>query len=153
MIHVLRHEQKLPISLEEAWAFFSNPRNLDAITPDDMGFRIETCHSEEMHEGQIITYRIRVAPGVRLSWVTEIKSVEPGRSFVDEQRFGPYKFWHHRHTFEEIEGGVSTEDLVHYAVPFGILGEPARRILVAPRLRAIFDFRRRALEKRFGRMP
>lgn len=152
MIHVLRQEQRLPISIEEAWEFFSSPRNLEEITPEDMGFRIESCLSETMHVGQIITYRVNLAPGIWMPWVTEIKAVDEGRSFVDEQRFGPYKFWHHLHTFDEIEGGVLIGDLVYYAVPFWPFGELARKVLVKPKLERIFGFRTQVLEERFGKM-
>lgn len=150
MIHVLEQEQRLPISITEAWDFFSSPRNLDAITPPELGFRIESLRSESMHEGQIITYRVKVLPGVWIPWVTEIKAVEEGRSFIDEQRFGPYRFWHHRHVFEEVEGGVLMKDLVHYAMPFRPLGELGHGLFVRPKLERIFEFRRKVLEERFG---
>ncbi len=150
MMHVLEQEQLLPITLEEAWSFFSSPRNLDSITPPELGFRIESCHSERMHEGQIITYKVKVAPAVWIPWVTEIKAVEEGRAFVDEQRFGPYRFWHHRHTFEAVDGGVRMGDLVHYALPFGPLGSVVHRFFVRPKLERIFAFRREILEEKFG---
>ena len=149
MIHALEQEQFLPISMAEAWEFFSSPRNLDAITPPELGFRIESLRSEKMHEGQIITYRVKIIPGVWIPWVTEIKAVDEGKSFVDEQRFGPYKFWHHRHWFEETEGGVLMKDLVHYAMPFWPLGEVGHGIFVRPKLERIFGFRREILDKRF----
>jgi ligand-binding SRPBCC domain-containing protein len=151
-MHVLRQTQDLPISMEEAWAFFSTPRNLDDITPDELGFRIESLHSDTMHEGQIITYKVKVAPGIWIPWVTEIKAVEEGVAFVDEQRFGPYRFWHHRHHFEPVEGGVRMHDLVHYALPMGPFGEVAHAFFVKKKLGRIFGFRREVLEKRFGKM-
>ena len=149
MIHVLEQEQWLPLTMAEAWSFFSSPRNLDAITPPDLGFRIVSLLSEKMHEGQIVTYKVKVAPTVWISWVTEIKAVEEGRSFVDEQRFGPYKFWHHRHTFEERDGGVLMRDVVHYALPFGPIGEVVHGLFVRRKLEWIFGFRRKELERRF----
>ena len=149
MIHALEQEQFLPISMAEAWEFFSSPRNLDAITPPELGFRIESLRSEKMHEGQIITYKVKIIPGVWIPWVTEIKAVDEGKSFVDEQRFGPYKFWHHRHWFEETEGGVLMKDLVHYAMPFWPFGEVGHGIFVRPKLERIFGFRREILDKRF----
>lgn len=150
-IHTLAQTQDLPISMEEAWDFFSSPRNLDEITPDELGFKIESLHSETMHEGQIITYKVMVAPGVWIPWVTEIKAVEEGVAFVDEQRFGPYKFWHHRHHFEPIEGGVRMHDLVHYALPMGPFGAIAHGLFVRKKLERIFGFRREVLEERFGK--
>lgn len=150
IIHTLEQEQRLPLTLEEAWEFFSSPRNLDAITPPELGFRIVSLPGERMYEGQIITYRVKIAPGLWLPWVTEIKAVEEGRAFVDEQRFGPYRFWHHRHRFEEIPGGVVMTDLVHYALPFGPLGNLVHRCFVRRKLRRIFEFRREILQRRFG---
>ncbi|GAA5483498.1 SRPBCC family protein [Haloferula sargassicola] len=149
-VHILEQTQRLAIPLDAAWAFFSSPRNLDEITPPELGFRIESCRSDTMHEGQIITYKVMAFPGIWLPWVTEIKAVEEGRSFIDEQRSGPYAFWHHRHTFEEIEGGVEMTDLVHYALPFWPVGELAHGLLVRPKLERIFSFRRKSLGERFG---
>lgn len=149
-LHTLEQEQRLPISLETAWEFFSSPRNLDEITPGDLGFKITRLSDEKMHEGQIITYKVKVAPLVWVPWVTEIKCVDEGRSFVDEQRFGPYKFWHHRHTFEEIPGGVLMRDLVHYGLPLGPLGAIAHAVFVGSKLKRIFHFRKQELARRFG---
>lgn len=149
-IYRLTQEQVLPVSLPEAWAFFSSPQNLDAITPRDLGFRIVSCDSGPMCESQIIEYRIRVAPGLWLPWVTEIKSVDPGHSFVDEQRFGPYRFWHHRHQFDAVPGGVLMRDLVHYALPFDPLARLVHALFVRPKLERIFQFRREELVRRFG---
>lgn len=148
-LHTLEQEQTLPISLDEAWDFFSSPANLDAITPDDLGFRITCPLADRMFEGQIITYRIRLAPLVDMTWVTEIKSVEERRAFVDEQRFGPYKFWHHRHEFESVTGGVLMRDKVHYALPFGPLGGIAHTLFVRRKLECIFRFRYDLLAERF----
>jgi ligand-binding SRPBCC domain-containing protein len=149
-IHVLEQEQQLPISLEEAWDFFSSPRNLDAITPPDLGFRIVHCPGDKMYEGQIITYKVKIAPAAWVSWVTEIKAVEERRAFVDEQRAGPYRFWHHRHAFEETDEGVRMSDLVHYALPFGPFGGIAHAMFVRRKLEWIFESRRRILAERFA---
>jgi ligand-binding SRPBCC domain-containing protein len=151
MLHVLSREQFLPVSPEEAWDFFSSPRNLDSITPPDLGFRIVHCPAEKMHEGQIIEYRVKILPAVWVPWVTEIKGVDEGRSFIDEQRFGPYKFWHHLHAFEAVEGGVKVHDLVHYIMPLGPLGSIAHLLFARRKLQRIFDFRREEMEQRFGR--
>lgn len=138
-IHTLCQEQVLPIPREEAWKFFSSPANLDEITPADLGFETTSEPESPMYEGQIITYRVRIAPGVSMPWVTEIKYVLPGESFVDEQRSGPYRFWHHRHTFETIPGGVLMRDKVHYALPFGPFGAIAHGVFVRRKLRWIFN--------------
>jgi ligand-binding SRPBCC domain-containing protein len=153
VLHHLSREQVLPITLQAAWDFFSSPRNLDALTPPEVDMKIVHCSSGTMHEGQIVAYRIRLAPLVRVSWVTEIKAVEEGRSFIDEQRFGPYKFWHHRHSFEAVPGGVKVRDDVHYMMPFGPFGELAHLTFARRKLERIFDFRVQALERRFGAPP
>ena len=150
MIGILEQEQFLPISRQEAWSFFSDPRNLEEITPDELGFEIVSGAGEPVHEGQIIAYRVKILPGIRMGWVTEIKAVEPGVAFVDEQRFGPYKFWHHRHSFEEVEGGVLMRDRVHYDVGWWIFGWIAERAFVSRKLGYIFAERRKVLELRFG---
>ncbi len=149
-IHTLQQEQRLPITLEAAWEFFSSPRNLDEITPGDLGFKIVSLPGEKMYEGQIITYKVMIFPGVWVPWLTEIKSVDEGHSFVDEQRFGPYKFWHHRHTFESVPGGVLMRDLVHYGLGFGPFGAIAHAVFVGAKLRSIFGFRQKELARKFG---
>ncbi len=149
-IHTLEQEQRLPITLEAAWEFFSSPRNLDEITPGDLGFKIVSLPGDKMYEGQIITYKVMVVPGIWVPWVTEIKSVDEGHAFVDEQRFGPYKFWHHRHTFEVIEGGVLMRDLVHYGLGFGPFGAIAHAVFVGAKLKSIFNFRKAELTRKFG---
>lgn len=147
---MLEQHQRLAVSRDDAWEFFSTPRNLNQLTPPDVGFKILSQPGERLYEGQIITYRISVLPLASLSWVTEIKSVEVGKSFVDEQRFGPYAFWHHRHTFEDADGGVVIGDHVHYAVGWGPIGAFAHAMFVRRKLEAIFAFRRKFLAARFG---
>jgi ligand-binding SRPBCC domain-containing protein len=151
MLHSLSREQFLPISLADAWDFFSSPRNLDSITPPELGLRTIGCPAGKMYEGQIISYKVKILPAIWVPWVTEIKAVDEGRSFIDEQRFGPYKFWHHRHTFEAVEDGVKVGDLVHYIMPLGPLGSGAHALFARRKLQRIFDFRQEVLERRFGR--
>jgi ligand-binding SRPBCC domain-containing protein len=151
-LHTLQQEQTLPITPAEAWDFFSSPANLDEITPDDLGFKITSPLAEKMFNGQIITYRVRIAPMLHVTWVTEIKHVEEGRAFVDEQRFGPYKFWHHRHEFEPVPGGVCMRDKVYYALPYGLFGALAHALFVRRKLEWIFHYRRELLTRRFGDM-
>ena len=147
---VLRETQRLPISLMEAWRFFSDPRNLPRITPPSLGLEVTSDLPGEMYPGMIITYRVRLVPGVSVGWVTEITQVREPSLFVDEQRFGPYRFWHHEHHFREVEGGVEMEDIVHYALPFGKIGGVFGGPLVRRRLARIFAFRRRFLAGEFG---
>lgn len=149
-MYTLHQTQKLPITLEQAWIFFSDPKNLNAITPDSMGFVTLSGDDRKMYEGQIIHYKISPFPLVSMQWVTEIKHMKPQEYFVDEQRFGPYSFWHHKHFFTETENGVFMEDIVHYKIPFGILGQMVHPFLVKPKLKEIFKFRQSKLIELFG---
>jgi ligand-binding SRPBCC domain-containing protein len=151
-IYTLKRKQVLPITLEEAWPFFSTPRNLEQITPAFLRFQIVSEIPDDIYNGLIICYRIRAVAGLPMTWVTEIKQVEPLGQFVDEQRLGPYRFWHHLHRFRAVTGGVEVEmeDIVHYVMPWGWIGELVHAVFVRARLRAIFDFRRDYLENYFG---
>jgi len=149
IVHHLKQTQILPLTMEQAWEFFSTPRNLDQITPDDLGFKITYLPSEQMYAGQIITYKVMICPGVWVPWVTEISHVDEGVSFVDQQLSGPYKLWHHRHTFEPHPEGVLMTDLVHYSIGFSLLGEIPHRLFVRRKLERIFQFRQQVLAELF----
>ena len=149
-IYTLHSKQNLPISLEEAWKFLSNPKNLKTITPPYMGFKTLSGDDRDMFAGQIIQYIVTPVFGIPMKWVTEITHVQDKRYFVDEQRFGPYALWHHKHFLKEIPGGVEMEDIVDYKVPMGILGQMVHPFLVAPKLKEIFDFRTKKLIELFG---
>lgn len=149
-LHRLEARQVLPVSLAEAWDFFSDAANLPRITPPWLSFTVTSELPPRMHPGMIATYTVSPLPGVRVGWVTEITHVAAPHLFVDEQRFGPYRFWHHQHHFAEVEGGVEVRDVVHYALPLQPVSALVRRWMVAPRLRGIFEFRRRTLEGIFG---
>jgi ligand-binding SRPBCC domain-containing protein len=151
-IYNLRKEQFLPISLQEAWAFFSSPKNLAKITPEHMNFKIlYQSGGDKAYAGQIIRYQINVLPFVPVHWVTEITQVKEPFQFIDEQRFGPYALWHHQHHFEEVKGGVLMTDEVNYAIPFGILGRFAHWLFVAKEVNRIFEHRFRTLEDYFSK--
>jgi ligand-binding SRPBCC domain-containing protein len=152
-LHILRVEQRLPIAVDQAWDFLSDPRNLPRITPPSMGFRITSDLPGRMYAGMIVVYRVSPMLGVPLTWVTEITQVEEPRFFVDEQRFGPYRFWHHQHHLRPVPGGTEMRDIVHYALPRLPGAGVARALIVGPQLRRIFEFRRRVLEERFGTLP
>ncbi|MBW4056410.1 MAG: SRPBCC family protein [Proteobacteria bacterium] len=145
----LERTQTLPISLETAWEFFSNPANLVKITPPEMDFRITSPPQSVIYGGQIITYTVRPFLRVAVNWTTEITHVEAPNFFVDEQRFGPYRFWHHQHRFREVEGGVEVYDLVHYLLSHDQLAGIINYLFVAPRLRRIFNFRSTVLQDIF----
>jgi ligand-binding SRPBCC domain-containing protein len=144
--------QRIPITLELAWDFFSNPANLQRITPGEMGFEIvSTFHGATMYPGQLIEYTVKPLLGIPLYWMTEITHVQDMQYFIDEQRFGPYTLWHHQHHFKAIEGGVEMIDIVHYRIPLGPLGDLANALFVRAKLKKIFDFRYEAVENLFGK--
>ncbi len=149
-IYTLHTKQNLPISLEEAWEFLSNPRNLKTITPEYMSFDILSGADRKMFPGQIIQYIVTPILGIKTKWVTEITHVVENEYFVDEQRFGPYALWHHKHFLKEIPNGVEMEDIVDYKVPFGILGQLVHPFLVKPKLDEIFEYRQKKLIELFG---
>jgi ligand-binding SRPBCC domain-containing protein len=137
-IYTLHTKQNLPITIEQAWAFFSDPKNLKTITPDYMGFKTLSGDDRPMFAGQIIQYIVTPVMGIPMKWVTEITHVTDQKYFVDEQRFGPYALWHHKHFLKEIPGGVEMEDIVDYKVPMGIIGQMVHPFLVKPKLKEIF---------------
>lgn len=149
-IYTLKSKQKLPISVDQAWQFLSDPRNLKTITPDYMGFKILSGADRPMYPGQLIQYIVTPVAGIKTKWVTEITQVRDHEFFIDEQRFGPYALWHHKHFIKEIPNGVEMEDIVDYKLPMGFLGRLAHPILVEPKLKEIFDYRREKLIELYG---
>lgn len=143
--------QFIPHSLDEVWQFFARPENLNAVTPDDMSFDILSDIKDiEMYEGMIIRYKISPFLGIKMDWVTEITYIKDRQYFIDEQRFGPYALWHHEHHFEAQNGGVLMTDLLHYKVPYGIIGTIADAIFVDNKVEQIFSFRKKAIAKWFN---
>lgn len=150
-IYSFKSVQKIPVGLPEAWDFFSRPQNLQQITPSRLGFSIKSkYHGEYMYAGQIIEYTVKPLLGIPLYWMTEITHVQPHVYFVDEQRYGPYSMWHHQHHFKEIDGGVEMTDIVHYKIPFWILGDIANTLFVRSQLEGIFSYRTEVVNKMFG---
>jgi ligand-binding SRPBCC domain-containing protein len=151
--YTIKSTQQLPISLQEAWIFFSSPNNLQKITPPNMSFVItsDKKDGESMYPGQIITYTLKPLLGIKVKWMTEITHVKEGDYFIDEQRFGPYKLWHHRHSFRRTATGVQMHDEVNYVLPFGFLGTLAHALFVRKRIEAIFKYRTKAIEELFGK--
>jgi len=149
-LYCLETVQNLPISQKEAWDFLSDPKNLKRITPEYMGFEILSGASDKMYAGQIIQYIVTPVMSIPTKWVTEITHVDEGKYFVDEQRFGPYALWHHKHFIKPIHKGVEMIDIIDYKIPFGILGQLVHPIIVAPKLKEIFEFRKHALNEMFG---
>jgi len=149
-IYTFQRKQKLPITVEKAWEFLSSPKNLKTITPTYMSFDILSGAEKPMFAGQIIQYIVTPILGIKTKWVTEITHVKENEYFVDEQRFGPYALWHHKHFIKKIEGGVEMEDIIDYKVPMGILGQMVHPILVKPKLEEIFEYRQKKLIELFG---
>lgn len=153
-VHCIKTVQKIPVSLKEAWNFFSNPANLQAITPGHMGFRIiSKHHGEKMYTGQLIEYKVSPFLNIPLYWMTEITHAEELKYFIDVQRKGPYSLWHHQHHFKEIEGGVEMTDVVHYKNPLGFIGKIADFLFIKRQLKKIFEYRFTKVEGLFGKWP
>ena len=148
-MRILRTEQFLPVSMKEAWEFFATPRNLNAVTPRKLDFRMTSEVPEKMYEGLIITYRIKPMLDIPVTWITEITHIREYEYFIDEQRKGPYRMWHHEHHFREVPGGVVMTDILHYDIGKWIFGRIAGALFVHRAVREIFSFRRKALEETF----
>ena len=151
-IFTLYREQELPIGIDEAWAFFSSPKNLDKITPPDMGFVIKSQLSEGgIFRGMKIQYIVRPLLGIPLKWITEISEVDAPFLFTDKQLKGPYALWEHTHYFSTIPGGVKMRDEVKYGLPLGWLGLLAHKLVVRKKLDDIFNYRRKVLDNFFAK--
>lgn len=150
-LYVLEKTQEIPIGIQEAWDFFSSPKNLKTITPDYMGFDIVTDPlPDKMYSGQLIEYRVKPLLGIPMKWITEIKNVEEGHYFIDEQRSGPYRFWYHEHWFEEANGQTLMRDKVTYGLPLGLMGRMANAMFVRKQLNEIFSYRKQKVDVLFG---
>ena len=148
----LKQTQKIPATLNEVWNFISSPQNLKTITPPHMGFEVTSNNGAmEMYPGMIITYKVSPILGIKLNWMTEITQIKELDYFIDEQRIGPYKLWHHQHKITAIEGGVLMEDIVTYQPPLALLGALANKLFIKRQLDEIFAFRTNAIEKIFGK--
>ena len=149
-IYEKKWEQWVPAILDEAWAFFSRPENLNRITPEDMDFEIlSDISGMQMYPGMIVRYKVRPVFNIPMNWVTEITHVQDRKYFIDEQRFGPYALWHHQHHVQEKDGGVLLNDILHYAIPFGPLGKIANALLVDRRVEEIFRYREKVISDIF----
>jgi ligand-binding SRPBCC domain-containing protein len=142
--------QYLPISIEKSWDFFSNPINLSTITPSWLSFKLTQKVPKNIHAGMIISYHLTPLPYLPVNWITEITHLREPEFFVDEQRFGPYRFWHHQHIFKTYGDGTEMTDIVHYALGYGFAGDLINRFIVSPRLKDIFDYRHEKLTRLFN---
>lgn len=153
-VYSLYSRQLVPKTIEDVWAFFSDANNLLAVTPPDLNLKVTNkVYGEAVYAGQVMTYNVKPVLGIPLGWMTEITHVAAPRYFVDEQRKGPYKLWHHQHHFNPVEGGVEMIDLVHYRLPFGPLGSIAHAVFVKKELEKIFTYRYKKIEELFGEWP
>jgi len=147
---ILRSEILLPITLQEAWDFFSTPNNLNKITPEDMIFKITSTVPKKMYAGLLITYKITPLLNIPLEWVTEITHIEEPHYFVDELRKGPYRIWHHEHHFKATKEGTLMTDILYYDVGKSIFGWLAEKIYVDSKVKQIFKFREQKLIEIFS---
>ena len=142
----LKQEQFLQITLEEAWHFFATPKNLNEVTPDDIVFEIISELPEIMYEGLLINYRLKPLFNIPINWCTEITHIKEKEYFIDEQRIGPYKMWHHEHHFKSVNGGVLITDILHYDIGKSVFGWIAGKLFVHKKVNSIFDYRYKILE-------
>ena len=149
-MYQLKRIQKLPISVAKAWDFFSSPKNLATITPDELGFQIKSELPEKMYPGMFIQYTVKPLLGIPMTWVTEITQVNEPHFFIDEQRVGPYAIWHHQHFFKKIPGGVEMTDIVDYQLPLAPFGNFMHPLIIKGKLKQIFDYRNDKMLELFG---
>ena len=145
-MHSLKQEQFLPVTLDEAWHFFATPKNLNEVTPKDMVFEITSELPDTMYEGLLIHYRLKPMGNISINWCTEITHIKEKVYFVDEQRMGPYKIWHHEHHFKSVTGGVLMTDILHYDIGKSVFGWLAGILFVHKKVANIFKFRFNTLE-------
>jgi ligand-binding SRPBCC domain-containing protein len=152
-LHFLSRTQQLPISQDVAWAFFANPANLASITPAWLRFRdITPVQAKLVREGYVYWFELRPLGLFPVRWLGEITHVDAPHSFTDEQKMGPFRYWHHTHTMVPVEDGVEVQDALYYIPPPGIFGGMCHGFL-RRQLEGMFDYRSRMLEEFFGRMP
>ena len=148
-IYTLHQKQFIKCSLDEAWLFFSNPKNLNEITPEDMSFEIIGTPPSLMYAGMMIQYQVKPLLNIPIQWLTEITHVQKPNFFIDEQRVGPYSLWHHQHHFKAVDGGVEMEDIIHYRIPLAPLSNIIKP-LVANKLKQIFKYRTKKINALFN---
>ena len=144
-------EQLIKTNIDDLWGFISSPNNLEKITPNYMHFDITSNNKDQaMYPGMIIAYRVTPLFNLPLKWITEITHVKEKEFFVDEQRIGPYKMWHHEHIFKIKENGVLMTDIITYIPPFGLLGKLANYLFIKKKVIRIFDYRNKIINQIFN---
>ena len=139
----------VPATVSEVWDFFSSPANLGLITPEHMNFEFRSPISGGVYPGMFIAYRLSPMRGMRVSWVTEITHLEVGKYFIDEQRKGPYRIWHHEHHFRQVGSGTEMHDILYYSIPWGFIGKMTDKFLVYDKVLEIFKYREMKIGKIF----
>ena len=145
----LKYSQTIPGNLNQVWEFFSNPTNLSRITPAWLNFTVVDKDLPKIYAGMFIKYYVSPILGIKQLWVTEITAVRELEYFVDEQRIGPYKIWHHQHFFKEHKDGVEIIDIVDYQIGYGPLDWIIDRLIIRNKIRQIFSFRQKVISELF----
>jgi ligand-binding SRPBCC domain-containing protein len=146
----IKTKQIIKTDIQTCWDFFSSPKNLNIITPPSMGFIVKTELPDKMYEGLMIEYTVKPLFNIPMNWITEIKTVKNHEFFIDEQRKGPYKIWHHEHHFKETKEGIEMTDIVSYELPLGFLGKIAHPLVVKNKLKQVFDYRYEKVNELFN---
>jgi ligand-binding SRPBCC domain-containing protein len=149
-LHTIIRKQKIYSDIYRVWDFFSSPMNLRIITPDWLNFVVISDLPDKMYPGMIVEYRVSPIFNIPVRWITEITHVDEPFYFVDEQRFGPYKFWHHKHFFIQKVDHVEMVDKVDYILPYGVFGE-FFYFYVNKKLLNIFDYRYKRIDELFNK--
>lgn len=145
-VYQFHKKQFIPASMEEVWDFISSPRNLKVITPDYLNFSIKSNHlTDKMYAGMMILYTVKPLLNIKMNWLTEITQVKEKKFFIDEQRLGPYKIWHHEHHIEVVDGGVMMTDLITYQPPLGFMGRWVNKLFIRKKINEIFEYREKTL--------
>jgi len=146
-IYEIRLEQLVPRPIDVVFDFFSRASNLAILTPPWLDFRMVGA-PEQLEAGSLIDYKLCIHK-IPVRWTTQITEWEPPRRFVDIELSGPLALWHHEHVFVPDPNGTIMQDTVCYALPFGLLGQIANRLLVARDLEDLFDFRAQKMRELF----
>ncbi len=148
-VHHIYRQQLLSMDLKQAWDFFSSPYYLNRITPEFFHVRIDSPVPDKIYGGLLICYRMKAVFGIPMTWVSEISHCEEPHRFVYRQMAGPFKFWSHEVCLKEHTDGITVDDIVYYAIPFGWLGNLVKKYFIGPRLDEIFDYRAEYLENQW----
>ena len=151
-IYRYRRAQTVPANLSDVWDYFSHPGKVPEVLPKSQKHILKSKLPRFIYTGMLFSFKTKALFGFSRNWTSMVIYENEPNYFIDEQKFGPFKYWHHQHIFTDVYSGVEIEDVIHYAMPFGFLGRIANKLFVAPRLRKIFDYRQKQISKLFS-MP